>query len=106
MYNVKKVITKPKFNISVQIYSAQEKLSRRRSCRSQTLKVCTSYVGKGKESNMAIIDVKMVSGFTADEEQFDEVHTFFHGTEIETGSGLNDPIFQRHAKSVSVLEQI
>ena len=73
MYNVKKVTTKPKFAVSVQIFSANEKLSRRRSCRAQTLKVCTTYVGKEKESNMAIIDVKMISGFTADVEQFDEV---------------------------------
>ena len=73
MYNVKKVTTKPKFAVSVQIFSANEKLSRRRSCRAQTLKVCTTYIGKEKESNMAIIDVKMISGFTADVEQFDEV---------------------------------
>ena len=39
----------------------------RKSCRSQTLKVCARWLGEGKESNMAIIDVRMISGFTANE---------------------------------------
>ena len=73
MYNIQKTLLKPKFSIDVKIFSANEKLTRRKSCRSQTLKVCTSYLGEGKKSNMAIIDVRMVSGFTADKEQFEDV---------------------------------
>jgi len=72
-YNVQKVLLQPKFQIDVFVYSVDEKLTRRKSCRSQILKVCASWLGEGKESNMAIIDVRMVSGFTADERQFEEI---------------------------------
>ena len=76
MYNIQKDLVKPKFSIDVKIFSVNERLTKGKSCRSQTLKVCTSWLGKGKESNMAIIDVRMVSGYTADEEQFQEVLIF------------------------------
>lgn len=50
-----------------------EKLTIRESCRPQTMEVCATWQGEEEESNMAIVEVQMVSGFEANEDQFDEV---------------------------------
>ena len=74
-YNVKKLRQKKSFALDVSIEPIDEPIddeNRRKSCRSQRIKVCAWNWGD-EESNMAIIDVRMVSGFTADEAELSEV---------------------------------
>merc|ERR1712226_1359625 len=72
-YNVERVPVKPTFSVSHRIKTVVDQLSIRKSCHSQELQVCATWLGEEEESNMAIIDVQMISGFEADQETFDEI---------------------------------
>ncbi|KAL5004832.1 hypothetical protein ScPMuIL_018288 [Solemya velum] len=60
-YNVDKLqIVKPAFDIELHVYRS---MSRRNDCARRTLNICTKYLGEDGKSNMAIVDVKIVTGW-------------------------------------------
>jgi len=70
-YNTQKV-KESAFDIHYSMESIPTKLNSRRSCMSQNLTVCVQFTGlHEKESNMALVEVTMVSGFEADQESLD-----------------------------------
>jgi len=74
-YNVHKVDVEPSFKLKYFGQYIDEKPTIRQSCRPQTIEVCATWQGEEEESNMAIVEVQMVSGFVANEDQFDEVRS-------------------------------
>ncbi|XP_057300499.1 alpha-2-macroglobulin-like protein 1 isoform X4 [Hydractinia symbiolongicarpus] len=80
-YNVKEVKAKPSFEVTHSIKTIQHKLTKRQSCRSQMLKVCARWLRKG-ESNMALVDVQMISGFEANSKSFEKA--------LQNTKGLKD----------------
>ena len=76
-YNEKKVETKPSFAIRVEEKTiVRGRLTPLKTCYSQELKICVRWLRKGV-SNMAMIDVTMVSGFVPNEEFLNDVIVFF-----------------------------
>ena len=61
---------KPSFRLSSSLAPINEVITSR--CKPQSIKVCAYYTGDG-DSNMAIIDVQMVSGFEPNRESLDKV---------------------------------
>ena len=68
------MVTKPSFAIRVtkQTIKSGRALHPLKTCYSQQLTVCASWLRKGV-SNMAIVDVAMVSGFAANQVSLDRV---------------------------------
>ena len=77
MYNVPSVSEDPAFNVSVVISKRDQLPALRTStgaklCAPLQMRICARWLLKG-ESNMAIVKVKLVSGFKAEEESLNEV---------------------------------
>lgn len=84
-YNEKQVLTKPSFSVSVKEATLKSgKLNPLKTCYSQQLTVCAKWLRKGV-SNMAMIDVSMVSGFTPNEKSLNKARLTTRGLkDIET----------------------
>ena len=59
-YNVYEAPTSPTFDMAVKVYRAKDKVNH---CGMRTLSICVRFTGPGGVSNMAIVDVKMVTGW-------------------------------------------
>ncbi|KAL5004830.1 hypothetical protein ScPMuIL_018286 [Solemya velum] len=60
-YNVERLQeVQPSFDIKLDVFRSKTKIN---DCARRTLKVCTRYLGEDGKSNMAIVDVKMVTGW-------------------------------------------
>ncbi|XP_047140666.1 murinoglobulin-1 isoform X2 [Hydra vulgaris] len=70
-YNVKEVTLKPSFQLTSSVTQVNEAITAQQSCKPQNIKVCAYYTGVG-DSNMAIIDIQMVSGFEPNKESLDK----------------------------------
>ena len=77
-YNEKKVETKPSFAIRVvEKTIVRGRLTPLKTCYSQRLNICVRWLRKGV-SNMAMIDVTMVSGFVPNEKSTNKVIVIFY----------------------------
>ena len=75
-YNEKEIITKPSFAIRVvENTIVRGKLTPLKTCYSQTLTICAKWLRKDV-SNMAMIDVAMVSGFVPNAKSLNKVLHF------------------------------
>ncbi|XP_065672425.1 pregnancy zone protein isoform X2 [Hydra vulgaris] len=70
-YNVKEVTQKPSFQLTSSVTSVHEAITTQQLCKPQNIKVCAYYAGDGA-SNMAIIDIQMISGFEPNKESLDK----------------------------------
>ncbi|XP_047140669.1 alpha-1-macroglobulin isoform X3 [Hydra vulgaris] len=70
-YNVKEVTLKPSFQLTSSVTQVNEAITAQQSCKPQNIKVCAYYTGVG-DSNMAIIDIQMISGFEPNKESLDK----------------------------------
>ncbi|CAC5364876.1 unnamed protein product [Mytilus coruscus] len=59
-YNVYETPTSPTFDMKVSVYRAKDHANQ---CSRRTLSICVKFTGPGGVSNMAIVDVKMVTGW-------------------------------------------
>lgn len=73
-YNEKKAIPKASFIVEASVSPLKSgKLTNLKTCYSQEIKICPKWLGTKKGSNMAIIDVAMVSGFEANEKSLNKL---------------------------------
>ena len=75
-----KVLEEPAFNLSVDVRqkSSVKTVSKEASCVPLDMRICARWLRKGA-SGMAIVKVKLVSGFRVDEESLDTVSIRFLG---------------------------
>ena len=59
-YNVHQVPSGPAFTGNVRTYRSK---SNKNDCKSRSIRVCAGYIGPGGVTNMAIAEVKMVTGW-------------------------------------------
>lgn len=64
-YNVRDMEPTPSFEVHVQIYSKD-------FAARLIMDVCAEFTGDGKESNMALMEISLPSGYIVDEQSLDE----------------------------------
>ncbi|XP_021351698.1 alpha-2-macroglobulin-like isoform X2 [Mizuhopecten yessoensis] len=69
-YNIDEPPTGPAFNIRVSAFRSKEVGN---DCKRRTLNICASFTGPGGVSNMAMVDVKMVTGWVPVTSTLDEL---------------------------------
>ncbi|XP_066919557.1 alpha-1-macroglobulin-like isoform X3 [Clytia hemisphaerica] len=88
-YNEKHVLTKPSFAVRVEEATIKTgKLTPLKTCYSQQLTVCAKWLRKGV-SNMAMIDVVMVSGFSPNEKSLNKAQWTTPGLKDVETKGKN-----------------